>query len=270
MLGVLHMPEKKCVFPAIFAVFLLRSTSAFAIVPFGPSFSFKNRGFSLAAGLDSFGADRQIRRISRRNGSQATEQNKDCLAHCGEGRHRQEDRCRFFRGASQARRERSQGRRGQVRHSRDRPRCKGSSQSAHWPQSPDRRTDQDQGQDGCPFAPGKGAEGCRSEVDSFSRSGDRHIENPRQPASAGHRGFSLHFQIFRESPTLLSPPPAYSVFTYAITSLICDTSKLSLSPGINWSPFSIQVFNVSSVILLPFTLNVPRLERPFRPGPIFF
>src|SRR5208283_4128693 len=54
MLGVLHMPEKKCVFPAIFAVFLLRSTSAFAIVPFGPSFSFKNRGFSLAGGLDFF------------------------------------------------------------------------------------------------------------------------------------------------------------------------------------------------------------------------
>jgi hypothetical protein len=32
----------------------------------------------------------------------------------------------------------------------------------------------------------------------------------------------------------------------------------------------IHDFRLSSVILFPFTLNVPRFERPFSPGPIFF
>src|SRR5207245_1037629 len=38
----------------------------------------------------------------------------------------------------------------------------------------------------------------------------------------------------------------------------------------NESPFSIQVFRDSLVTLLPLTVNVPRLEIPFSPGPIFF
>src|SRR5215470_5727767 len=60
------------------------------------------------------------------------------------------------------------------------------------------------------------------------------------------------------------------VFTYATTSLICPGSSVSFMPGIWESPFSIHVFRDSVVTLLPFTVNVPRLERPFRPGPIFF
>ena len=36
------------------------------------------------------------------------------------------------------------------------------------------------------------------------------------------------------------------------------------------SPFSIQLFRLSSVTLLLLTVNVPRLEIPFSPGPIFF
>src|SRR5204863_7000082 len=41
-------------------------------------------------------------------------------------------------------------------------------------------------------------------------------------------------------------------------------------PGIWASPFSIHVVRDSVVTLLPFTVNVPRLEIPLRPGPIFF
>ena len=55
-----------------------------------------------------------------------------------------------------------------------------------------------------------------------------------------------------------------------MTSFSCAGSSCSLKGGINWSPFSIQVFRLSSVILFPFTLNVPRLFNPFKPGPIFF
>src|SRR5579859_981195 len=54
-----------------------------------------------------------------------------------------------------------------------------------------------------------------------------------------------------------------------MTSLICCSSRASLKGGINESPFSIQVFRVASVTLLLFTENVPRLEIPFKPGPIF-
>ncbi len=35
------------------------------------------------------------------------------------------------------------------------------------------------------------------------------------------------------------------------------------------SPFSIQVLRDSSVTLLLFTVKVPRLPMPLRPGPIF-
>jgi hypothetical protein len=38
----------------------LRSQSAFAIVPSGPSFPLKNRGFSLVADLDLFGVERHF------------------------------------------------------------------------------------------------------------------------------------------------------------------------------------------------------------------
>jgi hypothetical protein len=61
--------KKNRVFPFIFAVSHLRSHSAFAIVAHGPSFTLINSGFSLVADLDSFGVDRQFRRISRLNGS---------------------------------------------------------------------------------------------------------------------------------------------------------------------------------------------------------
>jgi short-subunit dehydrogenase len=67
-----------------------------------------------------------------------------------------------------------------------------------------------------------------------------------------------------------SRAPTYSDFTYAITSLICPASSTSLNGGICWSPFSIHAFRLSSEILFPFTLNVPRFESPFSPGPIFF
>ena len=54
------MLQKKRIFPFIFAVSHLRSLSAFAIVPCGPGFSSKNKGFSLVAGLESFGAESKI------------------------------------------------------------------------------------------------------------------------------------------------------------------------------------------------------------------
>jgi asparagine synthetase A len=44
--------------------------------------------------------------------------------------------------------------------------------------------------------------------------------------------------------------PTYSVFTYAITSLICPASSTSLNGGISWSPFSIHAFRLSSVITI--------------------
>ncbi len=44
------------------------------------------------------------------------------------------------------------------------PRCEGAPQGAHGPQSPDRRSNQDQGQDCRAPAPGKGSERCDSEV----------------------------------------------------------------------------------------------------------
>src|SRR6266404_5790559 len=56
----------------------------------------------------------------------------------------------------------------------------------------------------------------------------------------------------------------------ALTSLIWFPSSVSFMGGISESPFSIHVLSDSSVILLPFTVNVPRLYIPFRPGPIFF
>ena len=90
--------------------------------------------------------------------------------------------------------------------------------------------DQDQGQDGCPFAPGQGAEGCRSEVALSPARENSEIENPRQPAPAGHRGFFFTCQYSRNRAAFVLHRPAYSVFTYAITSLICDASRLSLSP----------------------------------------
>ena len=63
-------PQKNRVFPCIFAVSPLRSFSAFAIVPNGPSLRRKIGGrASLGADLDSFGVDRHLRRISRLNGS---------------------------------------------------------------------------------------------------------------------------------------------------------------------------------------------------------
>src|SRR5579884_1783538 len=55
-----------------------------------------------------------------------------------------------------------------------------------------------------------------------------------------------------------------------MTSLICFSSRTSLNGGISESPFSIQCSSVSSVTLLLFTVKVPRLLIPFKPGPIFF
>src|SRR3979411_1296402 len=77
--------EKNRDLTAIFAVLRLRSVYAFAIVSCGPGFFLvfprKIGVFWLGAGLDMFEGKRQIRRISRLNGSQATEQDEDRFTH---------------------------------------------------------------------------------------------------------------------------------------------------------------------------------------------
>src|SRR5712664_103287 len=90
--GDFHTPPENPHFSSLFCDFSLRSLISLVIVPFGPSFSQKNRGSQLAACFDRIGVERKIRRISILDGSQATEQDQGCGTHRRESRHTEENR----------------------------------------------------------------------------------------------------------------------------------------------------------------------------------
>src|SRR5215831_2013761 len=58
---------------------------------------------------------------------------------------------------------------GQVRYPEHRARREGASQGAYWPQPPDGRSDQDQGENRCASARRKGAQGRRTRLIQVSR-----------------------------------------------------------------------------------------------------
>src|SRR5258708_38759761 len=95
-------------FSRLFCDFSLRSAITLAIVAAARVFSVKNRGSQLAACFDRIGVERKIRRISRLDGSQATEQDQGCGTHRRESRHTEENRRSILLRAVQARSEGSQ------------------------------------------------------------------------------------------------------------------------------------------------------------------
>src|SRR5882762_4216785 len=90
--GDFHTPPKNSHFSRLFCDFSLRSAITLAIVAAARVFSVKNRGSQLAACFDRIGVERKIRRISRLDGSQATEQDQGCGTHRRESRHTEENR----------------------------------------------------------------------------------------------------------------------------------------------------------------------------------
>src|SRR5437016_14391699 len=90
--GDFHTRPKKLSFFQPFLRFFLAFCDYLGYSPLRPEFFGENLGSQLAACFDRIGVERKNRRISRLDGSQATEQDQGCGTHRRESRHTEENR----------------------------------------------------------------------------------------------------------------------------------------------------------------------------------